>query len=153
MSDDYNPIFENIFARIEEGGDEIIAYIAYGLYKEQKRDFLIQEKERLKGPVPQEQLDAFHRFINERQIELLWNAAAESLGRFALNFADEEKKEAVREALADAVKGKFWQQVWVTASATFIFAIGSIVIYFGLRFIGFDLIDQLNKLEKMFLTT
>ena len=51
MPAEYNPIFEKIFERVQQDGDEIIAYIAYGLYKERKRDFLISRQAQLACPV------------------------------------------------------------------------------------------------------
>lgn len=150
MVDGYNPIFEKIFDRVKKDGDEIIAYIAYGLYKERKREFLVARQKELGGDVPQEEIDTFHRTYNDGQIDLVWNAAAESLAVFAVNYADAEKQEAVRIALSKAVKGRFWQSVWVTAIANFIFAVGVIVLYFLLRFVGFDLLDKLRTLEKIF---
>ncbi|QPC43882.1 hypothetical protein HW532_15010 [Kaustia mangrovi] len=147
---EYNPIFEKIFDRVGEPGDEIIAYIAYGLYKQRKRDFLISRRKELGGPVPQEELEIFHRTYDDGQIQLVWDAANESLATFAVNYADEEKKTAVREALSDALKGRFWKQVGMTAAANFVFAVGIIAIYFMLRFIGFDLLDRLRALDRMF---
>jgi len=137
----YNPIFENIFDRVEKDGDQIIAYIAYRLYKERKRDFLVARQQELKGAVPQDEIDTFHRTYDDGQIDLVWNAAAESLA---------EKQEAVRAALSEAVRGRFWRSVWISAFANFVFAIGVIVLYFLLRFIGFDLLDKLRMLEQMF---
>jgi hypothetical protein len=150
VTNDYNPIFEKIFNRVKEPGDEIIGYIAYGLYKERKRDFLIARQAQLAGPVPKEELDTFHRIYDEGQIDLVWNTAKNSLGTFAVNYADAEKKAAVNAALADALRGRFWKTVGVTAVANFIFAVGIIGLYFLLRFMGFDLVDKFQKLEQMF---
>jgi hypothetical protein len=152
VANGYNPIFEKIFSRVEQDGDEIIAYIAYGLYKERKRDFLVARQKELAGAVPQGEIDTFHRTYDEGQIDLVWGAAKESLAVFAVNYADAEKNEAVNAALAAAVKGRFWHQVGITTAANFIFAVGVIVLYFLLRFIGFDLIDKLRKLEQIFPT-
>jgi hypothetical protein len=147
---EYNPIFEKIFERVQQDGDEIIAYIAYGLYKERKRDFLISRQAQLAGPVPTEEISTFHRIFEDKgQIELLWNAAKESLAAFAVDYADAEKAAAVKAALKDALQGRFWQAVWTTALANFIFAIGAIVLYLFLRFVGFDLLDLFRKLEQI----
>jgi hypothetical protein len=90
-----HPIFERIFARVKEDGDDIIAYIAYGLYKERKRDFLIARQEELGGPVPQAEIDTFHRTYDEGQINLIWKAASDSLAEFAVTYSDAEKQAAV----------------------------------------------------------
>lgn len=150
MPNGHNPIFERIFGRVQAEGDRIIAYIAYGLYKQRKRDFLIARQRELGGDVPQAEIDIFHRTYDEGQIDLVWNAAKESLAVFAINYADDAKEEAVKTALIEAVKGRFWNSVWITTAANFIFAIGVVVLYFLLRFIGFDLLDKLHKLDQIF---
>lgn len=150
MPDDLNPIFDTIFDRAEEEDDLIIAYIAYGLYKEQKREFITQERNRLGDKVPQDVINTFHRTYNEGQIELIWEAAATILGRFAVNYAEGVKEAAVKDALKDALKGNFWRQVLATTAATFVFAIGTIALYFLLRLTGFDLIDQFHRWEQIF---
>lgn len=147
---EYNPIFEKIFNRVQQDGDEIIAYIAYGLYKQRKRDFLISRQAQLAGAVPAEEISTFHRiYEDEGQIDLVWNAAKEALGAFAVDYADAEKTAAVKAALQEALRGRFWQEVWTTAIANFIFAIGAIVLYLFLRFVGFDLLDMFRKLEQI----
>ena len=147
---EYNPIFEKIFERVQQDGDKIIAYIAYGLYKERKRDFLISRTAQLAGPVPPEEIATFHRiYEDDGQIDLVWNAAKESLAVFAVNYADVEKAAAVKAELKEAVKGRFWRAVGITAVANFMFAIGAILLYLLLRFVGFDLLDMYRKLAQI----
>lgn len=146
---DYNPIFERISARATADDDRIISYIAYGIYKEQKRDFLIDRKNELGGPVPQSEVEIYHKTWTDGQISLVWESATQALAQFAVSYADAEKKQAVAEALADALKGSFLRQVWISILANFGAAVLTIGIYFGLRFIGFDLIDQIRKLEQI----
>lgn len=150
MADEYNPIFGKIFDRVEQPGDDIIAYIAYGLYKERKRAFLTARREELNAAVPQQEVDTFVKTYDDGQIDLIWNAAKDSLATFAVNYADAEKEAAVRAALGEALKGRFWQQVGVTAAANTVFAIGVVGVYFLLRFFGVDLLDRLRQLEQIF---
>jgi len=150
MASDYNPIFERIFARVESDGDQIIAYIAYGLYKERKTAFLVNRSNELSGPVPLEEVQTFVRTYDEGQIDLIWEAAKDSLATFAINYADAERKEAVRAALAEALRGSFWKNVAVTTAANFIFIIAITFLYFLLRIIGVDLLDRLRQLEQLF---
>lgn len=145
---DYNPIFEKISARAQND-DLITAYIAYGIYKERKRDFLIERREATGSPVPQSEIDIFHATWNDGLIDLAWNRAEETLATFAVSYADEEKKEAVRLALSDALGGKFWKDVGVNAIANLVFAIGTIALYLLLKFMGFDLIEKLAKLSSI----
>lgn len=145
---DYNPIFERILARAQQEDDLITAYIAYGIYKERKRDFLIDQKEKIGAPVPQATIEIYHDGWNDGQIDLAWNKAAGMLATFAVSYADEEKKEAVRSALKEAVRGKFWKDVGVNAVANLFFAVGTIALYLLLKFIGFDLIDKLRTLSS-----
>jgi hypothetical protein len=145
---DYNPIFEKIFARAQDG-DLVIAYIAYGIYKERKREFLIERKGATGAPVPQSEIDIFHATWNDGQIDLAWRRAEETLATFAVSYADEEKKEAVRSALKEAIRGKFWKDVWVSAIANLFFAIGTIALYLLLKFMGFDLVEKLAKLSHI----
>lgn len=146
---DYNPIFERILARAQQEDDLITAYIAYGIYKERKRDFLIEQKEKSGASVPQTTLEIYHDGWNDGQIDLAWNKAAGILATFAVSYADEEKKEAVRSALKEAVRGKFWKDVWVSAVANLFFAVGTIALYLLLKFMGFDLVEKLAKLSSM----
>ena len=150
MVGEYNPIFEKIFKRVQQDGDEIIAYIAYGLYKERKRNFLISRQAQLAGPVPPEEIATFHRiYEDEGQINLVWDAAKDALAAFAVNYADAEKAAAVKAALKEAVKGRFWRLVWTTTAANFLFAIGAILLYLLLRLVGFDPLDIFRKLDQI----
>lgn len=149
MADDYNTVFERICQRSTNAGDEIIAFIAYGIYKERKRDFIINRGAELNSAVPQSEIDLYHKTWNDGQIDLAWNRAKEVLAEFGVNYAEQEKQAAVKAALVDALRGSFWKNVLVNAAANFIFAIGAILIYFLLRFSGFDLLDKLRKLEQI----
>lgn len=149
-NDAYNPIFQKILDRAETDGDRITGYIAYGIYKELKRAYLITRSEELGEPVPQEEIDTFVRTYDDGQIELIWNAANGSLATFAVNYAEDEKEQAVRAALEDALKGNFWKNVGVTTAANTVFAIGVVVVYFLFLFFGVDLLDQLRALERLY---
>jgi len=138
-----------MFSRVKEGGDLITAYIAYGIYKERKREFIIDRKTATGAPVPQSDIDVFHATWNGGQIDLAWDKADQMLATFAVSYADEEKKEAVRSALKEAVRGKFWKDVWVSAIANLFFAIGTIALYLLLKFMGFDLVEKLAKLSHI----
>jgi hypothetical protein len=59
------------------------------------------------------------------------------------------KSDRVPFALRVRHRGRFWANVGITTAANFIFAVGVIVIYLLLRFIGFDLLDKLRKLEQI----
>lgn len=149
VAGEHNPIFQKIFNRVATDDDKIIAYIAYGIYKERKRTYLIKRQEELGTSVSQEEIDTFVRTC-DGQIDLFWDAATESLGVFAVNYADAEKDVAAKEALADALKGHFWKQVGVASAANLIFAVGVVVVYFLLRVFGLDLVDRLRALEQTF---
>ncbi|WP_445222169.1 hypothetical protein ACKWRH_21145 [Bradyrhizobium sp. Pa8] len=138
-----------MFSRVKESGDLITAYIAYGIYKERKREFLIERKSTTGAAVPQSDIDVFQSTWNDGQIDLAWDKADQMLATFAVSYADEEKKEAVRAALKDAVRGKFWKDVTVNAVANLFFAVGTVALYLLLKFMGFDLVEKLAKLSSM----
>jgi hypothetical protein len=144
----YNPIFDKILGRND--GDRIVAYIAYGLYKERKKAFLVKRSEELNGPVPPEEVATFVRAYDAGQIALIWNAAENSLASFAVDYADAEKKEAVRVALSEALKGNFWRQVGVTTVAGLLPLVTITAFYFLLRIVGVDLLERFRQLEQMF---
>ncbi|KRE04715.1 hypothetical protein ASE61_07295 [Bosea sp. Root670] len=146
---DYNRVFERICAKSQSEGDQIIAYIAYGVYKEQKRDFLMRRKEELGGPVPTAEIDVYHRTWGDGQINLVWESATQALAQFAVSYADAEKQKAVQEALTTALKGSSLRQLWTAIIANIGAAIITVFVYFALRFVGFDLIDQIKKLERI----
>ena len=148
MAGDHNPIFEQILAR--GGEDKIVAYIAYGLYKERKRAFLMKRRGELNGPVPDEEITTFVRTYDDGQIDLIWNAASNSLATFAADYADAEKSQAVTTALADALSGSFWKQVWVTTAAGLISVVVLTAVYFLLRIVGVDLVERFRQLEQLF---
>jgi hypothetical protein len=51
--------------------------------------------------------------------------------------------------LGGCPEGQFLGQVWTSVLANFAAAFLTIFVYFGLRFSGFDLIDQIRKLEQI----
>lgn len=150
MPDGHNPILETIFSRVREPGDEIIAYIAYGIYKERKRAFLQRRQGELAGTVPPAEVDTFVRTYDDGQIDLVWSAAKDTLATFAVNYADAEKDEAVRDALKEALRGHFWKQVLVSAGAAAVLALGILALYLLAQRFGVDLVDQFQRLDEVF---
>lgn len=146
---EYNNIFERISEKSSSDGDEIIAYIAYGIYKEQKREFLMRRKEEIGGTVPAAEIEIFHKTWTDGQINLVWDRATQALAQFAVSYADSEKQKAVRDALSEALKGQSLRQTGTAIVANIGAAVVTIFVYFALRFTGFDLIDQIKKLERI----
>lgn len=149
MPNSHNPILETIFSRVKEPGDEIIAYIAYGIYKERKRAFLQRRQGELNGTVPAAEVDTFVRTYDDGQIDLVWSAAKDTLATFAVNYADAEKDAAVRDALKEALRGNFWKQVLVSAGAASVLALGVLGLYLLAQLFGVDLIDQFQRLDDV----
>lgn len=149
MADAHNPIRDRIFDRVNEPGDEIIAHIAYGLYKERKKAYLTARRDELNAPVPPVEVDSFVRAYDDGQIDLVWSRAQDVLATFAVTYAEAEKQTAVRKALKDALRGNFWRHLWINAWSGVVITVVVLLLYLLARLVGFDPLDLFVRLDTL----
>lgn len=120
-SADFNPIY----SMIVKGPTDLVGLVAYGLYKDQKRDFVKHiwaEKDR--APTESE----CKSFYNSKCLEIL--NLRENAERVLADFVQEatddylaEADEAYREELKDRLSGTFWGGVWQSITGTVLSAV------------------------------
>jgi hypothetical protein len=130
----YNAMYE----RLGEGGsNRVHGYIAYGLYKNAKREWIRQfETEHDRRPKPVE-VKAYVDGYTPQMLEVFHSQAGSVLAEFA-DGAVSDAKPAIVEA---ALKGNFWRSVGQSIAANIFYTLGLIAVVLVLRWAGVDLLS------------
>jgi len=130
----YNAMYE----RLGEGGsNRIHGYIAYGLYKNAKREW-IRQFEADNGRKPKvAEVKAYVDGYTPQMLEVFQSQAGSVLAEFADGAISEAKPSIVEEAL----KGGFWRSVIQSIAANTLYTLGLIAIVLVLKWAGVDLLS------------
>lgn len=133
--EDYNPIFEQLVDGDHNQENELIGIVAYGLYKQSKREWSsrIRSAEG-RGPDSQE-LKAYVASWTPSRINGLRTEAAEILASFSGYVIETERPNILK----DALKGRFWPSVVQSMIATLLFTVLLLVLYLILNYFGVPL--------------
>lgn len=152
----YNKLFETFVGPDANSKDNIDGIIAYGQYKIEKREYIIELKS-LKGREPtQEELDDYERSWTLPRIENTKESARRLLGDFAINLINQEKaaftekltKDAINDTIKNAVKGSIWKDMGVNILANFAYTVILFVIAIAVYMSGWDLYEALQTFRK-----
>ena len=106
--DDYNPIFEQLVDGDHDQESELIGIIAYGLYKQAKREWSSEiRSQKQRGP-NNDELKAYVASWTDSRIDGLRTEAAEILASFSGYVIENERPNILK----DALRGRFWRGVW-----------------------------------------
>lgn len=135
VAGDYNPIFEKLVDGDHDQESELVGIIAYGLYKQAKREWsadIRDDKER--GPSGAE-LEAYVASWTTSRIEGLRTEAAEILASFSGLVIENERPNILK----DALHGRFWAGVMQSVVGAVCFSILLILLYLCLNYFGLPL--------------
>lgn len=149
----YNRVFEELV----KSNDDLVGFVAYSLYKQHKRDWLIRYRD-VHGSNPgTAELDAFLLgVLLPEQIAQYRQSAADALVDYAqASVAAEEpriREEAISERVSSAADriegaGRWHRQIFPGLAATAIWTLFLISLALLLKFAGIDVLDIIQSVS------
>ncbi|WP_051558982.1 hypothetical protein [Allorhizobium undicola] len=158
----YNKVLEYYIEDFGSGELDLVGILAYGLYKRQKRDWIVQYKTLNAGrkPSTQEVYAVTSSYLTEDLKNTLRNRASDILSGYADTYVqaidpqiriDALNSEALRQArdIETAIKNQstFWSQVWVGIVSTAIWTLFITAIALTVAFFGSDILDAIKSIR------
>lgn len=151
--------FNFIYKKLVEDRNDIIGHIAYSIYKQDKVDFITDQKEKLQREITKDDLRAFHEISSKEssvesykiKAELIMQAFFENTFEEITKDIERQTKENQLKAIKEVVeplKPKFWNRVLSGIVSAFIFALILAAIAFILQYRNSTInisIDQKNQ--------
>ncbi|YBV97111.1 hypothetical protein M1D80_09505 [Phyllobacteriaceae bacterium JZ32] len=136
---DYNPIFENLVINSDDG--DVLGVIAYGSYKRAKWEWAQDIWNKHGRPPNESELKAYIATWTPTQFTNARNTAAQVLTEYADTVIQAAKADIVKEAL----KGRFWINVFTSIFAAALYTIILIVLAFIAAKAGIDLLGIFER--------
>lgn len=137
---DYNKVFEKFVGEGEDGMSDIVGIVAYGFYKNAKREWAMEFRNSYGRSPTADDLRAYHATWTPAQIQSARNSAAQVMTAYADSVISAEEPRILREA----VKGTFWPAVGTSIFSNALYTVGLIVIAILLARAGIDLLGLLS---------
>lgn len=139
------PGYNEVFERLVVAPDDIEGFIAYGLYKQAKREWLVDFiAEHDRRPRPAE-LEAFSRHWTPTTLQSLRETAESALSAYAQSAVQDETPTIQRDALT---KGRpLWKDVLIGVVAALTYSVILVVAALLIRIFGNDFWDAFTALN------
>lgn len=143
----YNKIFEKLVPQ-DDADDLLVGLIAYGLYKRNKRDWIINYKKTHDNnpPSSQEEID-YEEYNTDQSLKDLKRIAESMLTEYADYVIASETPEIREKAIIES-KNNFWGQLGIGLLGNFIFAVIILLLFIYAHFNGSDLAESLGSKLK-----
>lgn len=138
----HNALYEKL---VDEAESKIQGYVAYGLYKSAKRQWITDFKTKNNGKSPTKaEVQRYVATYTPQIMSALNEQSAQILVAFAVDtIAAEEPR-----ILKDALRGRFWPTVLTSVFATFLYTVALLMLTFILAFLGVDILSALARLAS-----
>lgn len=159
---DYNHVFEKLIKAAES---ELVALVAYGYYKKNKREWILSKIKADKKPPTAAQLKVYVSGIStDGQLELLLGEAESSLGEFYSNILDEELPEIQKEIESEGImsildtklselrndlKPSLVSEIKTSIIGGFAYSVVLVMLYLIIRIFGIDLAVLATALQSV----
>lgn len=136
----HNTLYERL---VDEDENTVLGYVAYGLYKSAKREWLIDFKATNRRDPTAEEVAAYVSAYTDQTLSAFRNQAAGVLAAFA-----EEAVEDARQGIVeDALRGSFWGSVWQSIVANVAYTAILLALVIVLAFAGVDVLGIYEKVR------
>ena len=139
----FNPIFEQI-ACDETGEPQLIGLVAYGLYKQVKREWARQVWQEQRRPPTKAELDLYTKSWTPSRLEGLLEEAQSGSARFGSSVVEQQRQTIINEAL----QGSFIKSVASSITGAFFYTLLLIGFAVVLAIAGVDILAILKTLAK-----
>ncbi|KAB0676717.1 hypothetical protein [Aureimonas leprariae] len=151
MSDDgardarpaYNPLYERFVTDDQSTSDQLTGMVAYGLYKQAKREWTTAHYERHGRKPSEDELASYIATWTPSMVQNLREQANGIVLAFG-GFLVEENAPRIRE---EALRGTFWKAVGVSIFAAALYTLGLIALLVILRIAGVDILSILTSVN------
>lgn len=140
---EYNVLFEKFVDSAGDGHGRVLGFVAYGIYKQAKREWSADIRDKNGRGPNAEELAAYIATWTPSQIDNAHERAAQAMSAFAQSVIEE----ATPQILEEALRGSFWRGVFQSALAAFLYTIFLIGCATILAFSGVDLIGIVQKVS------
>ncbi len=144
VASEYNRVFEKFVGESPDGMSDIVGIVAYGIYKNAKREWATDFRAAYGRAPSQDDLRAYHATWTPAQIQSARNSAAQVMAEYADTVISEEEPRILR----DAVKGRFWPSIFTSMFANACYTLILIFIAVILAKAGIDLIGLISAADK-----
>ncbi len=135
----HNTLYERF---VDQGDNEVQGYIAYGLYKNAKREWVVGFKEANDREPTSEEVAAYVSAYTDQTIATYETQAAAVLAAFAEGAVADARADIVEEAL----RGSFWGSVWQSIFANALYTLALLALVLVLAFAGVDILGVYEKI-------
>ncbi|MBZ0258040.1 hypothetical protein K8I31_18390 [bacterium] len=139
----YNQTYEKLI----EDENDLVGMIAYSLYKENKREWIIEFRSNHSRPPNKDEEKLFVESKTPKDIERYRLQSEQMLTAYAGYILDkstaEIREKAINESVLSSVNkkiGGFWKQVFAGSVGAFFYSLLLLLIYLIINYIGVDLI-------------
>lgn len=140
----YNPLYERFVTDDQSGGDQLTGMVAYGLYKQAKREWTTEHFDRHGQKPTEEQLSAYIATWTPSMVQNLREQANGIVLEYG-GFLVEENTPRIRE---EALRGTFWKSVGISIFAAALYTLGLVALLIILRFAGVDFLSILTSVNS-----
>lgn len=140
-SPSHNDIFEKfVDPEADDGALTVAGMIAYGLYKKDKRQWIIRFcSEKGRAPTPEEMAD-YRLGWNDTRLDNSRNTAQAVLGEFSSYVLLQERPKIIKEAL----RGRTVESIGLGLATNVVYTLILLVVVAGLASQGIDVLDVLQ---------
>ncbi len=138
--DPYNTVFERLLPEHPDQKARVHALIAYGIYKEAKRDWVRSYRKRT-GQAPDE---AAHKAFADTQNAAVLEAYRSEASQIATDHVEDVVKARTPRIVQEAVKGSFAISFWSSLLANVVFATVLLLLALISAVVGFGLPVQIH---------
>jgi hypothetical protein len=137
--------YSDVFGQLVETSDDIEGFIAYGLYKQIKREWLADYQARQgRGPT-QAELRAFSKQWTPTALHSFRGTAESALSTYARSVVQDETPSIQRDAL---LRGRpLWKDVLIGVVAALTYSLLLVMAAFLLNIFGNDIMDAVTALK------
>jgi hypothetical protein len=142
---EYNPIFETLVGRVDEGQETIIGIVAYSLYKLAKREWFAEFRERTgRGPTDEE-IRAYQKMWTPSLLEGKRSEAVQIIASFS-----QDVVEKARPAILEGIfRGNATRTVGLNIFSSFIYTLLVLGIVVVIVVTGWDIPALLQRLARL----
>jgi hypothetical protein len=137
--------YNQVFDQLVETSDDIEGFIAYGLYKQAKREWIVDFRNREeRSPSPAE-LRAFSRQWTPTALQAFRETAESALSAYAQSVLLDQTPSIQRDALAQG--RPLWKDILIGVVSALAYSVILVIAAFLLSVFGNDFLDAIGALK------
>jgi hypothetical protein len=137
-----NPLFELLVLSSESSQDQVKGLVAYGLYKNAKREWTIALTNKRGRPPTEQEIETFVSSWTPSRLDALLGQAESALIAYSGAVVDKQRPEILKEA----VRGTFWSGVGRNMAANALYTVSLIIAAVLISRSGIDILEMVRAI-------